>query len=236
MKTTKTFLSSLGMSGALALAMSMTASCEQPMIELPGDPLSQAQQQRGPDYGFDHDDILDNVGDVFKDGRQVPPAEGEKLHSCGKLRYESFTQILKSRGLNTGNADPNSVGGLVKRAQPVWGVANFIGRVPESTRNSTSSLVSLEDIAVAIGEELVTMANPEGTWPAMSGACSGEKLFDGSNCNRDGFSCLLGAAPSQRQLDLCNSMVKSTDTGVMDEITRKRLTVAALVGTVYLCD
>jgi len=233
MKSTKTFLLSLGLGSALSLGL---ASCEQPMIELPGDPLSESQQARGPDYGFDHDDILGNVGDVFKDGRQVPPADGEKLHSCGKLRYETFSEILKGRGLNTGNGDPNSVGGLIKRAQPVWGVASFIGRVPEATRNSTSSLVSLEDIAVAVGEELVTMTNSEGLWPAMSGACAGEKLFDGMTCNRDGFACLLGATPSQRQLELCNSMVKSTDTGVMDEITRKRLTVAALVGTTYLCD
>jgi hypothetical protein len=233
MKTTKTLLLSLGLGSALTLGFT---SCEQPMIELPGDPLSESQQARGPDYGIDHDDILGNVGDVFKDGRQVPPAIGERLHSCGKLRYESVLDILKSRGLNIGNGDPNSVGGLVKRAQPVWGVANFIGRVPESTRNSTSSLVSLEDIAVAMGEELISMTNLEGAWPAMSGACSGEKLFDGMTCNRDGFACLLGATPSQRQLELCNSMVKSTDTGVTDELTRKRLTVAALVGTVYLCD
>lgn len=233
MKSTKTFLLSLGLGSALSLGLT---SCEQPMIEPPGDPLTEAQQARGPDYGINHDDILGNVGDVFKDGRQVPPAIGEQLHSCGKLRYETFIDVLKSRGLNTGNGDPNSVGGLVRRAQPVWGVASFIGRVPESTRNSTSSLVSLEDIAVAVGEELISMANSEGLWPAMSGACAGEKLFDGMTCNRDGFACLLGATPSQRQLELCNSMVKSTDTGVMDEITRKRLTVAALVGTVYLCD
>lgn len=236
MKSTKTLLSpGLGLGLALAFGLVGT-SCDQPMIGLPGDPLSEAQQERGPDYGFDHDDIIDNVGDVFKDGRQVPPAVGEKLHSCGKLRYETFTRVFKNRGLNIGNTDPNSVGGLIKRAQPVWGVANFLGRVPEGTRNSTSSLVSLEDVAVAAGEELVNSMNSEGAWPTTGSACSGEKLFDGMNCNRDGFSCLLGAAPSQRQLDLCNNMVKATDTGVTDEITRKRLTVAALIGTVYLCD
>jgi hypothetical protein len=237
---TKTFLfgqalipakGALGLSLSLALSM---ASCDQPMLDLPGDPLEQSQQARGPDYGFDHDGIIDNIGDIFKDGRQVPPAEGERLHSCGKLRYETFVRILDSRGVNVGNTDPNSVGGLLKRAQPVWGLANFPGRTPETTRNTTSSLVSMEDIAVAIGEELVQPTNAEVAWTA--GACKGEKLFDDKSCNRDGFGCLLGMTPTDRQIDLCNNMVSDVSTGISDEITRKRLTVAAMVGVAYLCD
>lgn len=232
----KTFVSGLRLGLALSLPLTLAplSSCEQPMLDLPGDPLADSQQERGPDYGIDHDGIIGDIGDVFKDGRQVPPAEGEKLHSCGKLRYETFVKILASRGINTGNTDPNSVGGLLKRAQPVWGQANFAGRIPETTRNSTSSLVSLEDIAIAMAEELVLPTNAEGAW--MSGDCMGEKLFDDKSCNRDGFACLLGVTPTQRQLDLCNKMVTDVSTGISDEITRKRLTVAAMSGVTNLCD
>jgi hypothetical protein len=220
---------------AAALGFCLPAvSCDQPTNTPPGDPLDEAQQARGADYGFDHEGVIDDIGDVFKDGRQVPPSEGEKLHSCGKLRYKTFVKILSSRGANMGSTDGNSVAGLLKRAQPVWGVANYAGRMPETTRNSTSSLVSLEDIALALSEELVTQANPEGSF--SGGACMGEKLFAGRACSRDGFACLLGISPTQRQLDLCNNMVADTGTGVSDELTRKRLATAALVGVTYLCD
>jgi hypothetical protein len=218
----------------LGLAGFLGASCDGQQLDLPGDPLLGTQQERGPSYGIDHDGVLDNLGDVLQDGRQVSPSDGEKLHSCGKLRYSHYLKVLESRGISINNSAANSVGALLKRAQPVWGVANYAGRLPETNRSSTSSLVSLEDIAIATAEELVSSGNSDGKW--TSGACTGEKLFDGSRCNRDGFACLLGVSPSQRQLDLCNNMVADSSTGVTDEATRKRLTVAALVGVIYLCD
>lgn len=221
----------LGLSLAATLGL---VSCDSAQIELPVDPQLLTQQERGPDYGLDHDDILDNVGDIFKDGRQLTAAEGEKLHSCGKLRFETFSRILRSRGLNLDNTNAGSVGALVKRAQPVWGVANFFARVPEATRNSTSSLVSLEDIMIAMAEELITPTNSEGVW--MSGACQGSKLFDGKLCSRDGLACLVGSTPTDRQMDLCNNMTSDTAAGVADELTRKRLAVAAIAGVAFLCD
>ena len=70
-------LPSMGLGLAATLAL---ASCDSAQIDLPVDPQLLTQQERGPDYGLDHDDILDNVGDIFKDGRQLTAAEGEKLH------------------------------------------------------------------------------------------------------------------------------------------------------------
>lgn len=222
-----------GIAVACALGFS---SCGSPMLDslLNVDPQLQPQQPSGPAYGIDHDDILDNVGDVFKDGRQVPPAEGERLHSCGKIRYKTFGAILAARGINISNNTANSAGSLYMRAQSVWGTANFFGRIPESTRNSTSSVVGLQDILLAVAEELVTPANTDGAW--STGACSGARLFSGTACDRDGFACLLGATPSQRQLDLCNNLVTDTASGVADELTRKRLATAALSSTIFLCD
>ena len=217
----------------LAWSFALT-SCEQPMISPGVDPQELPQQPRGDDYGISHDDFLNNVGDVFKDGRQVSPAEGEKLHACGKLRYATFVNILRSRSLNVDNTTAGSVGALLTRARPVCGVPNFGARVGETTRNSTSSLVSLEDILIAMAEELLPSTNPEGRF--STGACQGSTLFDLAGCNRDGLACLLGSSPTQRQLDLCNNMVGDAGTGVADELTRKRLTVAAMAGVAFLCE
>lgn len=220
------YLRSLGLAAALGLGFCGT--------DTPPDKTGPTPDVQGPDYGINHDDIIGNVGDIFQDGRQVSPAEGEKLHSCGKLRYNVLGNILSTRGINITNATVNSTGFLYTRALSAWGVANFPSRVPEATRNSTSGLVFLEDIVLAMADEMLTAANPDGLFTAA--ACTGARLFNGTTCDKDGFACLLGAAPKQGQLDLCNLMVNDQTTGVTDAPTRKRLAVAALAGTVTTCD
>ena len=54
--------------------------------------------------------------------------------------------------------------------------------------------------------------------------------------SRDGLACLLGATPTDRQMDLCNNMTSDTAAGVSDELVRKRLAVAAIAGVAFLCD
>lgn len=233
--TTRTPILRLGLAVALGFGLS---SC----IGTPADGNTDPQQQNpnnqqgtiGDDYGIDHDTALDNIGDVFKDGRQLAPAEGEKLRSCGKLRFDTLKAALKSRGINVDNNANGSAGALLKRAEPVWGLANFPSRVPETTRNSTSGLVGMQDILIAVGEELVTSMNQDGAF--TNGACQGAKLFEGMTCEKDGFACLLGVTPSQRQLDLCGNLISDTGSGVSDVLLRKRFAVAALAGVSFLCD
>lgn len=226
MQKNRAYLRGLGLVAALGLAFCSTDGTT------PVDPTTVV----GPDYGVSHDDIIGNIGDVFKDGRQVPPAEGQKLHSCGKIRYAVFGKILSTRGINTANTVAASAGLLYTNARNSWGPANFPGRLPESTRNTTSGLVNLQDISIAVAEELVTTAAPDGQFPAAATDCTGQKLFAGTACDAAGFACLLGAYPNQKQLDLCNNMVNDTAAGVTDPQTRKRLTVASLLGTVTMCD
>ena len=192
-------------------------------------------QNQNQTYGFSHDDIFDSSGDISIDGRQFPLAVREKLHSCGKIRFNVLTNILKTRGVNVTNTVANSAGALLSRAQPLWGVPNFPARVAETIRDSPSSLVSLHDILLASAEEWVTMANPDGTYPAGT-ACTGAKLFNNNSCDQDGLACLMGATPTQRQLDVCNSMINDTSAGVTDPLTKRRLALAALAGTVAMCD
>jgi hypothetical protein len=168
---------------------------------------------------------------------------GETLHSCGKIRYNVLTNLLQARGINVTNATANSAGQLLTKAMGVWGVANFPARTPETIRDTTSSLVSLHDILIAAAEEWITTANPDGVFAmdaTAAPACTGAKLFStiaGSGvCDKDGFACLMGATPIQRQLDVCNSMINDTTAGVTDVPTRRRLAVASMVGTVAMCD
>jgi len=231
MRKKQSFLRGLSLVGALGLAF-----CSNQMPST--DPLQSPTQEQGPDYGLNHDDILNNIGNIFTDGRQVPPAEGQKLHSCGKVRFNVLTNFLSTRGINVtpaGNG-ANSAGVLLAKAQPVWGVANFPARVAESTRNTVSGLVSLHDVLIAAAEEWVTTANPDGAFAAAVTSCTGAKLFNNGTCDKDGFACLMGSTPVQRQLDVCNSMINDTSAGVTDPQVKRRLAVASMVGTVAMCD
>jgi len=226
------FLLGLSLAGTLGLAFCNNS----PMTT---DPTLAPTQEQGPDYGLNHDDILNNIGNIFTDGRQVPPAEGQTLHSCGKLRFNVLTNILKTRGINVTNATVNSAGALLAKAQPVWGVANFPARVPESIRNTTSGLVSLHDILIAAAEEwvpTVAMGMMPSDGPLMGMACTGAKLFNNGTCDKDGFACLMGATPSAQQINLCNSMINDTSAMVMDPTVKRRLAVASMVGNVTMCD
>ena len=232
MRKKQSFLRGLSLVGALGLAFCSNNAMDPTM---PNPNQTATQQEKGPDYGLNHDDILNNIGDIFTDGRQVPPAVGEKLHSCGKVRFNVLTNILKTRGVNVTNVTANSAGALLAKTQPIWGVPNFPARVAETIRDTTSSLVSLHDVLLAAAEEWVTAVNTDGAYPAGT-ACTGAKLFNNSNCDKDGFACLMGATPSQRQLDVCNSMITDTSAGVTDPLIKRRLAVASMVGTVAMCD
>lgn len=232
MRKKQSFLRGLGLLGALSLAFcSNNDPASMPTTPDPNTPV-QADVQ-GPDYGLNHDDILNNIGDIFTDGRQVPPAVGEKLHSCGKVRFNVLTNILQTRGINVTNTAKDTAGFLLAKAQPVWGVPNFPARVAETIRDTTSSLVSLHDVLLAAAEEWVTAANMDGAFVAGT-ACGTAKLFNSNTCDKDGFACLMGATPSQRQLDVCNNMI--TDSSVPDATVKRRLAVASMVGTVAMCD
>jgi len=229
MRKKQSFLRGLSLAGALGLAF----CSNDPMTTM--DVNQAPQQEQGPDYGLNHDDILNNIGDIFTDGRQVPPAVGEKLHSCGKVRFNVLSNILKTRGVNVTNTVANSAGALLTKAQPVWGVANFPARVGETIRDTTSSLVSLHDVLIAAAEEWVTMTNLDGAYAAGT-ACGTNKLFNNNTCDKDGFACLMGATPSQLQLDTCTSMITNVTAGVTDPVVERRLAVASMVGTVVMCD
>lgn len=239
MKMQKAFsLSSLGLGLALALggcsggspdiapADGGTASPDLSTLTTPG-------SGTGPANAFNHDDILGAIGDVFADGRQVPPEVGERMHACGKLQYATLGRILQTRGVNLANAAMFSAGQLYNSGNLVIGVANYPARVAESDRNTTGGIVRLYDILIAAAEELL----PDATTDLLSKspACSGVTLFKADNtCNPAGFGCFMGVPPTDAQIRLCNEMVNDPfDANILN---RKRLAVAAMASPIFLCD
>lgn len=191
------------------------------------------QQEEVPETGFYHDNVFTPANST--DGLQISLNLGEKLHSCGKVRFNVLINILKSRGIDVNSSIADSAAVLLNRMQLVAGVANFPARLSETIRNDKSNLFSMHDVLIAAAEEWVPLNNPDGTF-AMVTSCFGSKLFENNSCDKEGFACLMGATPTQIQLDLCTSMINDTSAGVTDSLSRRRLAVAAMFGSVAMCD
>lgn len=252
MRKTRPFLLSLGLFVGLGLGFgacsggdpgeTMTPDPTNPTPVTPDTPVDPTTIPKGPDFALNHDDIIGDIGDIFKDGRQVSPAEGERLHTCGKVRYDALKAILVSRGvpsMSAGAPAANSAGDLFNRGSLVLGTANFPARVAEADRNTTGGIVRLYDIMIAAAEELLPNATTDNlsTSPACKAAAGpGPKLFDADgSCNADAFACLIGATPTKDQLTRCKLMVDEV-TANSDLLTGRRLAVAALAAPYFLCD
>ncbi|MBL8631868.1 MAG: hypothetical protein JNM40_01500 [Myxococcales bacterium] len=202
----------------------------------PTTPTTPGTTTPGSDKSFDHDDILGNIGDVFADGRQVSPTDGQRMHVCGKITYATLGRILSSRGIATGNTAADSAGLLYANGANIMGVANYPARVAEAERNSTGSVARLFDIFLAVAEELVPTTGTDRI--GMGTACPGATLFDtGNNCTADGFACLLGSPLTATQLSECSAGVKRIAALSSNDFVRaKRMAVATIASSNFLCD
>jgi hypothetical protein len=116
------------------------------------------------------------------------------------------------------------------------GVANYPARVAEADRNSTGGLTRMFDMMLAVAEELIPTATTDRIGTGT--ACPGATLFNADNtCNADGFACLLGSPLTTVQLTECSNGVKRIASLTSNDIMRaKRMTVATIASSAYLCD
>ena len=238
MKSKSGFFVRLGLVTLLGLVGCQNQSEPDPnqVTNPPVDPVVPPTSPGGAMKSFDHDDILGNIGDVFSDGRQVLPADGQRMHVCGKITYASLGRVLTSRGIATGNTVADSAGLLYQTGANIMGVANYPARVAEADRNSTGGLTRLFDMFLAVSEEL--LPSPTVDRLGSGTACPGVTLFDASNnCNADGFACLLGTPLSALQLGECTNAVKRIASLTSNDILRaKRMAVATIASSNFLCD
>lgn len=234
MRKKHSILMGLGLASSLAVAGCSNDASPDNQMNPPGGmnppPMGQPPDNTGPTgdssggFAFNH---YDRIGDPFADGKQVSPAEAVRLHSCGKIRYATLGKVLASRGVNLADAAADSAGDLYRSGTLTLGVANFAALLAEPDRNTTGGIVRLYDILIAAADEII--ANMP-----RSAACKGAELFDKNNqCSEDGFSCLLGYPASAAQLSTCNDMINDFKNDVP---TGKRLAVAAIAASNFLCD
>lgn len=181
---------------------------------------------------FDHDNDLDV--DPFELLAQMeeegPPEFSSRLHSCPKLRYRTFGNVLASLGVNLDAEAETSAGALYRDADQALGVANYGARVPEASELTTASAAKLFDIWVAAAPEIIA-AMPQLEHCRVGGVPA--RLFnDAGQCLADGISCLIGLPATAPHLELCNQVVGRASTPELG----RTIAVAALASAAHTCE
>ncbi len=210
-----------------------------PVANSPTDPTNANNTSSGGTGNtFDHDneDTVDPFQVLARIQEEGPPEVATRMHSCGKMKYATLGNVLKSMGVTmTGTGTtPN---GLYTRGASALGKPDYTNRIAESTQLSTAGAVRLYDIMVAAAPQMIN-AMSTNTRCAVGGTAT--QMFDASgNCTMAGIACITGAPATQAQKDLCDSAVASNTTdkiGTTTTTVGQVIAVASLAAAAHSCE
>jgi len=186
------------------------------------------------DTTFDHDNSGFNPFDLIdRLAKEGPPKFTARVHSCAKVRYRTFGNVLTSLGVNKDDVANLSAGQLYTSGFNAMGGPNYANRIRENLDITTSAASREFDIFAAAAQTIIDgiadLPRCGGGGPGLGG---GALMFDGNSCRADGITCLIGVPATAAHLDFCNLTV----TGASDVVTGKRIAVAALLAAAYTCE
>jgi hypothetical protein len=187
----------------------------------------------GDDNTFDHDNDAISVWDLIdRLTKEGPPKFTSHMHSCSKVRVQTFGTLLTSVGVNLASTTAGSAGALYRdpATAGALGAPNFGNRIRENIGITTSGASREFDIFAAAATEVITNL-PNLARCQVGGV--GPAMFDASdNCNPDAITCLIGVPAQTAHIELCNLSVHNAS----DPTIGKRLAVAALLAAAYTCE
>jgi hypothetical protein len=154
------------------------------------------------------------------------------MHSCSKVRVQTFGTVLSSLGVNLASTTAGSAGVLYRdpATAGALGAPNFANRIRENIGITTSGASREFDIFAAAAPEVIA-ALPTLARCQVGGV--GPTMFDAADhCNPDAITCLIGVPAQTAHIELCNLSV----TNASDPTIGKRLAVAALLAAAYTCE
>jgi len=179
---------------------------------------------------FDHDNSGFNPFDLIdRLAKEGPPKFTARVHSCPKVRYRTFGNVLTSLGVDTADVTPLSAGKLYSDGVNAMGAPNYANRIRENLNITTSAASREFDVFAAAAQTIIdkipTLARCQ-----VNGV--GAQMFDGNSCRADGITCLIGVPATAAHLDFCNITITSAS----DVVTGKRIAVAAILAAAYTCE
>jgi hypothetical protein len=219
----------------MVASLGLAASCatDDPTTTDPNTPPP-GSTSGNEDTTFDHDNSGFNPFDLIdRLSKEGPPKFTSRVHSCPKVRYKTFGNVLTSLGVNIADQTNLSAGQLYTSGFNAMGGPNYPNRIRENIDITTSSASRAFDIFAAASQTIIDgiadLPRCGGGGPGLGG---GALLFDGNSCRADGITCLIGVPATPAHLDFCNLTV----TGASDPATGKRIAVAALLAAAYTCE
>jgi hypothetical protein len=215
----------------VVLAALGATACTGDLDDLPDNTPPAGSTSGNEETTYDHDnsgyspwELIDRLA------KEGPPRYTSRVHSCPKVRYRTFGNVLRDLGVDTANATMLSAGQLYRDGDNAMGAPNFANRIRENIGITTSGASRMFDIFAAGAEEIIAAVptlqrcNVNGT-PAV--------LFDANNqCRPEGITCLLGQPAQLAHLDFCNLTVSSAT----DVAVGRRIAVAAMLAAAYTCE
>jgi hypothetical protein len=179
---------------------------------------------------FDHDNSGFNPFDLIdRLAKEGPPKFTAKVHSCPKVRYRTFGNILTSLGVDTADVTMLSAGQLYSSGFNAMGGPNYANRIRENLNITTSAASREFDVFAAAAQTIIDKV-PTLARCQVGGV--GAQMFDGNACRADGITCLIGVPATPAHLDFCNITISSAS----DVATGKRIAVAAILAAAYTCE
>jgi len=179
---------------------------------------------------FDHDnDSIDPWTLIDRLTKEGPPSFTSQMHSCSKVRIQTLGQLLTSVGVNVNNATALSAGDLYRNGASALGAPSYANRIRENIGITTSGASREFDIFAAAADEIIA-AVP--TLPRCQVGGVGPQLFNGSTCVPEGITCLIGTPAQPTHVQACNLSISTAS----DQLTGKRIAVAALMAAAYTCE
>jgi hypothetical protein len=195
-------------------------------------PTNPSAASLDPDNVFDHPPTLGVDPAELRDRMQEagPPEFQAKLHSCRKMKYDTFGRVLASRGINMNDAAATSAGAMYRNGASALGAADYARRAAEATDVSAEILSKMFDIWLAGANEMIT-AMPNAAACKIGGA--GPQFFDAAGgCTQAGIECVTGLPADHIHVDLCNQIVAGASTPAIG----RAIAVAAIASAAHTCE
>lgn len=228
-----------GAAFVVALGMLASACVDAPpdMLRATGSPGAggadpTGEAAGGTGVGHDHgaSGIKDPLAVLAQRRAEGPPEVRTRLHSCQKLQIAALSGMLEAFGVDLeATGDPPTAGQLLAAATGALGAANYDASVGESIVWNATGAAKLFDIFVQAAPEVIAGVEHA---PQCSLGGVNPKMFDGSRCDIDAVTCLLGRPATEELLALCDDLVASAS----DVETGKMIAVAALLSAAHSCE
>jgi hypothetical protein len=220
--------------GYTFMTILVVGACTDGLSDQPDDSLPPGDTAGGQGNTFNHDNsYIDPFTLLNRLQIEGPARYTSHMHHCSKVRIANLGNILTDLGVNLGNTNQVSAGGLYASGVNALGAANFPNRIRETVLITTSAASREFDIFAAAAPEIIT-AMPNLARCQVNGV--GPTMFDasGTSCSPAGISCLIGAPATSGHVELCNHLLQP---GVVSTpANAKNLAVAAMLAAAYTCE